>query len=186
MAGDANPVDSKAASAVPPLPPIDSQDVWSLVTGVNKTSPRTVLPVDTQTILVGNHKLILTDPEGPHGVFVHPAGWTSPAYPNRSSLLPHRDAGAVVLNCSLGCLFNVVLDPEERHELMASEPGLAAELRAQLAVLKKGFFQNHDGPPACIRPDWTPGWWGTSCACYVAAHVHGDNASGPWLGPYGN
>jgi arylsulfatase B len=138
LAGDVNPVDSRAASAVPPLPPIDSLDVWSLVTGVNNTSPRTVLPVDMQTILVGSHKFILTDPQGPHGVFVRTAGWTSPAYPNRTSLLPHRDASTVLLNCSAGCLFDVVDDPEERHELMASEPSLAAELRAQLGVLKRG------------------------------------------------
>jgi arylsulfatase B len=64
LAGDAHPVDDKAASAVPPLPAIDSLDVWALVTGVNKTSPRTVLPVDTATLLVGSHKLIFTTPAG--------------------------------------------------------------------------------------------------------------------------
>ena len=144
-----------------------------------------MLPVDTETILVGDHKLIVTSPEGPHGIFVPAAGWTSPAYPNASSLLPHRDAGTVRLNCSAGCLYDVVLDPEERRELSASEPSLAAELRAQLEMLKGDYFQNHDPAPECIRSDWKAGWWGVSCACYVAAHVHGDNATGPWLGPYG-
>lgn len=110
LAGDTHPVDVKAANAG--LPPIDSLDVWPLVTGANTTSPRTVLPVDTETILVGSHKLILTAPDfAPHakrGIFVAPAGWVGPAYPNRSTLLPHRDAGTVKLNCSGGCLFDVV------------------------------------------------------------------------------
>jgi hypothetical protein len=39
--------------------------------------------VDTVTVVVGRHKLIQTDPEAPHGVFVAAAGWTGPDYPNR-------------------------------------------------------------------------------------------------------
>ena len=109
---------------------------------------------------------------------------TSPIYPNSSSLLPHRDAGTVRVNCSAGCLFDVTLDPEERRDLAASAPKLVAELWAQLRTLKRGYFQNHDPASPCLESDWRPGWWGSSCACFVAAHLHGDNASGPWLGPY--
>ena len=185
LAGDANPIDEKAAKAWPPLPPIDSLDVWPLLIGQSTVSPRTVLPVDDVTIIVGDHKLILTSPGARHGVFVRAAAWTGPLYPNATTPLPGRDAGAVRMNCSAGCLFDVVTDPEERHDLAPTTPALVAQLQQQLSELKRRYFQNHDAAPACIAADWEPGWWGRSCACYMAAHVHGDNTSGPWLGPYG-
>ena len=33
-------VDQKAAASTPPLPPIDSLNVWDLISGANATSPR--------------------------------------------------------------------------------------------------------------------------------------------------
>ena len=61
---------------------------------------------------------------------------------------------------------------------------LAADLRRQLGTLKKAFWTNHDvGVDSCPQ-GWMPGWWGAGCACWMAAHVHGDNTTGPWLGPY--
>ena len=33
-------------SLVPGLPPIDSLDIWPLISGANATSPRAVLPLD--------------------------------------------------------------------------------------------------------------------------------------------
>jgi hypothetical protein len=90
----------------------------------------------------------------------------------------------LLLSNSLVCPVVQMKDPEERHDLAASAPELVAALRAQLSVLKRGYFQNHDVAAPCIEPGWTRGWWGSSCACYVAAHVHGDNTSGPWLGPF--
>ena len=32
--------DEKAAAATPPLPPVDSINMWGLISGANKTSPR--------------------------------------------------------------------------------------------------------------------------------------------------
>ena len=32
--------DDKAAASTPPLPPVDSINVWGLISGANKTSPR--------------------------------------------------------------------------------------------------------------------------------------------------
>ena len=88
------------------------------------------------------------------------------------------------INCSAGCLFDVISDPEEGRNLAATMPALASQLRARLSALKKGNFQNHDvGVDAC-PVGWKNGWWGQGCACWMAAHKHGDNVSGPWLGPY--
>ena len=33
-------VDSKAAAAQPPLPPVDSLNLWGVLSGANATSPR--------------------------------------------------------------------------------------------------------------------------------------------------
>eukprot|EP00660_Eupelagonema_oceanica_P014394 gene14394-15969_t len=88
------------------------------------------------------------------------------------------------MDCSSGCLFDVVADPEERHDLAAEVPALARDLRERLALAKRGYFQNHDVGIDTCPAGWKPGWWGRDCACWMAAHVHGDNTSGPWLGPY--
>ena len=93
LAGDPDPTDHKAAGAVPAVPPIDSVDVWPLVIGANTTSPRTVLPVDPSTILVGRHKLIVT----PGHTFVNAAGWTGPIYPNSTTAAANRSAAKVHL-----------------------------------------------------------------------------------------
>eukprot|EP01045_Picozoa_sp_COSAG04_P034405 COSAG04_NODE_7513_length_1116_cov_0.823009_2_plen_61_part_01 len=45
----ADPTDHKAAALW--LPPIDSYDVWPLVTGETKTSPRQELPVNANTLI---------------------------------------------------------------------------------------------------------------------------------------
>ena len=52
-----DPTDQLAASSG--LPPIDSMDVWPLISGRNGTSPRAVLPLDARSIIVGEYKLLL-------------------------------------------------------------------------------------------------------------------------------
>ena len=44
-----DPTDHAAAVASPPLPPIDSLNVWGLISGTNLTSPRTEWPVTSMT-----------------------------------------------------------------------------------------------------------------------------------------
>ena len=166
---------------MPAVPPIDSVDVWPLVIGANTTSPRTVLPVDASTILVGRHKLIVT----PGHTFVTAAGWTGPIYPNSTTAAANRSAAQVRLRCPPpGCLFDVVNDPTEHDDIAADQPALASQLMSTLVEERKRFWENHDkGTSACPR-GWKNGWWGDGCACWMAAHVHGDNETGPWLGPF--
>ena len=147
---------------------LDSYDVWPLVIGETKTSPRQELPVNANTLISGRFKLLTGS--------VSPAGWTGPAYPNASS--GHGDAGAVLLNCTTpgkpACLFDVVQDPEERHDIALEQPELVQTLIKRLAQLSKSFWANRErGSDAC--PPGAPG----PCACWMAKHKYGG-----FLGPY--
>ena len=54
--------------------------------------------------------------------------WTGPVYPN-STTYPTG-----TLQCgAAGCLFNVLTDPYEQHEVSAQHPGVVAELAAEIA-----------------------------------------------------
>ena len=98
LAGE-DPTDVLAASSG--LPPIDSLDVWPLISGANATSPRMLLPLDASSIIVGDWKLLLGS--------VGESGWTGYVYPNASTAAGARIDGKH--NCGeLGCLFNVVED----------------------------------------------------------------------------
>ena len=63
-----DPTDTKAATYH--LPPIDSVNVWPLVSGQNSTSPRTQIPVYNNALIDGNLP-ILTDGNLP---ILHPQG----------------------------------------------------------------------------------------------------------------
>ena len=74
--------DPSAAAAG--LPGIDSLNVWGLVIGENKTSPRTRVHISPFTLLEGQWKLIAAEPT----FFYGPTdfnGWAGPTYPNASS-----------------------------------------------------------------------------------------------------
>merc|ERR1712039_187668 len=82
LAGE-DPTDHKAAAAG--LPTIDSHNLWPLLSGQNKTSPRTELAIGDfqgQTTLVGGlisgqYKVLLgTNAQ---------AGWAGPTFPNTTS-----------------------------------------------------------------------------------------------------
>ena len=46
-----NPFDIRANTSSPVLPPVDSLDVWPLISGTNASSPRTELPVSPQILM---------------------------------------------------------------------------------------------------------------------------------------
>ena len=56
-----DPTDAKAAAAG--LPPVDSVDVWPLISQLNRTSPRSEIPVTSNVLIQHNYKLML----GPQG-----------------------------------------------------------------------------------------------------------------------
>ena len=113
-------VDQKAAASTPPLPPIDSLNVWDLISGANATSPRrewALTPFGEDTSMGPINR---DDPHGgdaaymlwPHKLIVgaiQQSGWCGEVHPNNS--LPW-DSFASVEQCNtstkIGCLFNVL------------------------------------------------------------------------------
>jgi arylsulfatase B len=165
-----DPFDKKAAAAG--LPPVDSLDVWPVISGANSSSPRTEVPVREDVLLQfaadGSEawKLI-------NGNVAGGAGWMSPLYPNSTS--PKNDPFSQGLDCSKkACLFEVVSDPGEHNDVADENPDIVSSMAARIAQLAKGFFSNSDkGTAAC--PKNVTG----DCMCWMAINKYGGYL-GPW------
>ena len=131
-----DPTDEKAAKAK--LPPIDSLNVWPLISGQNSTSPRVDIPVTKETLISGDYKILTGD--------ISEAGWTGPHYPNSSH---HVDA---IAKCGDGCLYNIKDDPLEQHDLATELPDILKMMQSKLAKYQSTHFNPDRGsewPGAC-------------------------------------
>jgi arylsulfatase A-like enzyme len=158
-----DPTDYVAAAGK--LPPIDSLNVWPLISGQNSTSPRTEIPVSESALIQGQYKL-LTGPQ-------IEATWSGPSYPNASSPASPVDPGPT-LKCAGGCLFDVIADPTEHNDIAAQNPALVASMSARLAELVKGYYTNNDTFVNLCPSNIT-----MPCACWAAL-----NTWGGYFGPY--
>ncbi len=154
--------DPKAAAAGLPLS--DSLNVWPLLSGMNATSPRVEIPISPQVLVQYPYKLLL----GPQDW----AGYTSPVYPNASSVIPANSPNQWAF-CGSGCLFDVRADPEERNDIASTNKEIVKSMTARLALLSSGFYSNNDtGVDVCPQ--------GTQlCGCWAAINIWGG-----FLGPY--
>ena len=144
-----DPTDERAAKAK--LPPIDSLNMWPLISGQNSTSPRTDITLTKDSLIVNDYKILTGD--------VNNAVWTGPHYPNSSQ---HVDA---VMHCgNTGCLYNIKKDPEEHTDLAAKMPDLLSEMRKKLTEYQNSRFQPDRGdewPGACDTAlNKYGGFWG--------------------------
>jgi arylsulfatase I/J len=139
--------------------------VWPLLTGLVKKSPRQEIPLSSSGLIVGDYKLIWNEQ-------VKEAGWTGPQYPNASSTV--EDVEKVLLNCSSGCLFDVVEDRGEHVDLASQRFGLMEQLKARLVELRRDFFENDDVGNDSCPPDID-----MPCACWAALNYYGG-----YFGPY--
>lgn len=139
------------------LPPVDSVNVWPMVSGVNLTSPRTSILVREGLLVQGKWKL--------HVGQMIEASWGGPQYPNAST------ASDPISNHNLkcpdaGCLFDVETDPSERNEVSAQHPDvvtqMSAELKRQEATIWSASHKN-------------------GAACTTAALGQYGGFYGPWL-----
>ena len=143
-----DPFDARAAAAG--LPPVDSVNLWPLLSGENSTSPHGEIVLGMPTIASGNsygdasigvqgviasdgYKLLIGK--------VHQNVWTSPHYPNASTSW----GNAQFIDCSSGCLYNIFEDESEHHELSALMPAKVAELRARIAFHNATMFRPDRG-----------------------------------------
>jgi arylsulfatase I/J len=147
-----DPADERAVKAK--LPPIDSMNMWPLISGENTTSPRQDIPVSYDTLISGDFKILTGT--------MDQAGWTGPQYPNATN--PDGGINATV-NCgTTGCLFNITKDPEERVNIVETESAILKEMQQRLAKYQATYFSPNRGtawPGACDKAmkDYG-GFWG--------------------------
>ena len=143
-----DPTDERAAKAN--LPPIDSLNMWPLISGQNSTSPRTDIPLTKNTLIVDDYKILTGD--------IPNAGWTGPHYPNSSQRIDNT------MHCgNTGCLYNIKTDPGEYINLADRMPDLLSKMREKLSEYQSTLFE----------PDRGKEWPG---ACNAALHQY----SGFW------
>ena len=136
-----SPKDEKAAKAK--LPPIDSIDMWPLISGKKTESPRKDVPISYNTLISGDYKILTGD--------VEYSGWTGPMFPNTTHpSLPFY----YMSHCNdTGCLYNIKEDPGEHSELSVTMPSVLRSMRAKLKKYQDTYFNpdrgNHSWPGAC-------------------------------------
>ena len=131
-----DPKDEQAAKVN--LPPIDSLNVWPLISGQNTTSPRVDIPLTNKSLISGDYKIITGD--------VGHAGWTGPHYPNGSGSVDVEE------KCGDGCLYNIKEDPLEHHNLAKDMPDVLKTMQSKLAKYVSTRFNPDRGkewPGAC-------------------------------------
>ena len=146
-----DPTDERAAKAK--LPPVDSYNMWPLISGENTTSPRTEVPVSINTLISGDYKILVgTVPQ---------AGWTGPHYPNTTSpegIKTEEQCG------DSGCLYNVKNDPLEHENLASKMPSELKQMQQKLAKVQATYFNPDRGSPypgACETAiEKYGGFWG--------------------------
>ena len=143
-----DPTDHRAAAAG--LPPVDSFNLWPLISGANSTSPRAELalgsaglysPWDGSTGRAAVQGLI----QMPYKLLIGDLGeniWQSPVYPNSSTSWPDTP-----FSCgdAPGCLFDLESDPYEYTNIARAQPDVAARLRARIAQLQEGVYDPYRG-----------------------------------------
>lgn len=160
------------------VPGVDSMDMWPLLSGQVRRSPRSGFALSTFAIIVGNHKYIngtvhgheswngkvcsaSTCPGQPmrcSNPDCEMGQWTGPTWPVANCggggapterVCPHVcDASS---NCTRnkpcsagGCVFNLVDDPREEHDLSSEQPDLLASLQRALRNAVAARFQTND------------------------------------------
>ena len=147
-----DPNDEKAAKAK--LPPIDSLNMWPLISGQNSTSPRTDIPISQVALISGDFKILIGT--------VKLAGWTGPVFPNST----HPKGGiSTEKSCGdHGCLYNIKDDPLEHTDLAKTMPDKLKEMRGQLQKYVDSHFNPDRGnawPGACDTAlNKYGGFWG--------------------------
>ena len=147
-----DPTDERAAKAK--LPPIDSMNMWPLISGQTTDSPRQDIPASHNTLISGNYKILTGN--------IDQAGWTGPQYPNTTN--PAGGIKAIEHCGDTGCLFNIMEDPEERVNLAEKEPDTLKMMQQKLAKYQATYFNPERGrawPGACTTAINTyGGFWG--------------------------
>lgn len=155
-----DPTDHKAHAAG--LPPIDSHNLWPLLSGQATASPRTELAIGDGgqvggLIRADGFKILLGN--------LAQSGWTGPVFPNTTS---HWDPDESKETCgntaATGCLFDVRADPGEHENLAGSKQDVWRTMMQRLLEINATFFapdRGHKDPAACqMALSRYSGFWG--------------------------
>lgn len=117
------------------LPPVDSINMWPLLSGQESISPRVDVPVSYYTLISGQFKIITgivykNNWYGP--LFYHPKNEPVP------DILDYTDCGS-------GCLFNIINDPGELEDLATKFPLILEKMQKKLAKYQATFFNPDHG-----------------------------------------
>jgi len=147
-----DPTDNRAAAAG--LPPIDSLNMWPLISGANSTSPRTevVAGSDASECNFGNgttvQALVRTDG---YKLIIGSLGqniWSGPVSPNGTQWVDtpyHCGIPSDPVVGKGGCLFNVLTDPTEHNDVAADHPDIVAAMYARILALQTTAFSPNRG-----------------------------------------
>lgn len=153
-----DPTDSQAQASG--LPPIDSLNMWPLLSGQNSDNPREEagIIVDERMLVKGRWKYIKGGEE------MAEAAWGGLEYPNETTVTDPISAHS--FKCpSQGCLYDVISDPSEMNEVSAENPDVVETMRAELELQAASIWAtSHKKDPACN----------------VAAHSLYGGYYGPW------
>jgi len=138
-----DPTDTQAQESG--LPPIDSLNMWPLLSGQSSDNPREKagIIVDERMLVKGRWKYIkggLTMTEAARGGL---------QYPNETTVTDPISSHS--FKCPpQGCLYDVVSDPSEMNELSAENPDVAETMRAELHRQAATIWStSHKKDPAC-------------------------------------
>mmetsp|Transcript_1282 Transcript_1282/g.3170 ORF Transcript_1282/g.3170 Transcript_1282/m.3170 type:complete len:578 (-) Transcript_1282:251-1984(-) len=138
-----SPTDHWAAASG--LPPIDSLDMWPMLSGQNLTSPRSSILVTRDLLVHGQWKYVRG------GAQMFEAAWGGETYPNASTSSDPIEAHT--FDCPWqGCLFDLEHDVEERYEVSSMHPEVVGELAARMDELAKTIWTTtHEIDPMCTE-----------------------------------
>lgn len=143
-----DPTDHKAAEAG--LPPIDSKDMWPLISGQVQQSPRTELALgDAQDKGKASSKTLVGGLiQGRYKVLVgnlSESGWTDSEYPSNTTWRSNDAIQSCGRDANSGCLFDVVDDPGEHFNLAKERPDILQRMLARVAEIEKTAFSPYRG-----------------------------------------
>lgn len=159
------------------VPPIDSINVWPLISGASFSSPRTELFVSSDCLIQDEWKLLIGRQQG--------ASWSGHTYPNKSSV--NNTIDGYRLNCKPACLYNVGPhgDWTEHTDVASANPERVKAMLARLRELDKSIWNNKTTPYKAACQDKTDvfrtryfGFYGPWCEIgNVTGHLTRSNLS---------
>lgn len=118
--------------------PVDSVNVWPLLTGENATQPRPWMPTSEYGIIWGDYKLLTLggqsnyyDKDSNH-IMPYNLTCLSSSQPPEPKGTDSPVSGCVVCNSTNPCLFDIINDPNETTSIAADKPDIVARLQAKL------------------------------------------------------